>query len=302
MQFLAKERNRGDSKRNAAFLAIVFIISLTLLFPCTARSQDATIARDLANPFSSIWNIVNQINFNHLKGGPFGTTETQFNWNFQPVMPIPLNDQFNLITRPVIPYYRNPYVGIAPVAPFDFSDKVDFISGLGDMECAALIAPNRSEGIIYGIGVTIIAPTARNSILIGQGLWQAGPAAGLFYVTKKFVAGVFPQHWRAVSGVDKLHPGTRFTNLQYAVSYLPNPKLTLLSSANILIDWTKEEPNRWTVPLSLGVSYLYTFGKMPVSIGVNYQWVVKHPQDIQHQESILRLTFTPVIPSPFARK
>jgi hypothetical protein len=282
-------------------LGILMLIAITMSSVPKAQAQDATIARDLANPFSSIWNIVNQINFNHLKGGLLTESETQFNWNFQPVMPIPLNDQFNLITRPVIPYYKNPYVDISGTSLANLTEAVDFTSGLGDVELAALIAPNRSEGIIYGIGVTFIAPTARNSILIGQGLWQAGPAAGLFYVTKNFVAGVFPQHWRAVSGVDRLHPGTRFTNLQYGISYLPNPKLTLLSSANILIDWTKEEPNRWTVPLSLGISYLYTFGKMPVSIGINYQWVVKHPQDIRHQESILRITFTPVIRSPFAR-
>ena len=44
------------------------------------------------------------------------------------------------------------------------------------------------------------------------------------------------------------------------------------------------------------------FGKLPVQIGVSYQWVVKHPADIEHQDSIVRLTFTPVIPSPFAKK
>jgi hypothetical protein len=148
----------------------------------------------------------------------------------------------------------------------------------------------------------LIAPTAGDSTHIGQGLWQAGPAAGLFYVSKQFVAGVFPQHWQAVSGVDNEHPGTRFTNLQYAVSYLPTPKLTIFSSQNILIDWTKDEANRWTVPVGIGVSYLFDFGKLPVSIGINCQTIVKHPADLPHQESIIRITFTPVIPSPFAKK
>ena len=77
---------------------------------------------------------------------------------------------------------------------------------------------------------------------------------------------------------------------------------TIISSANILIDWTKDEANRWTVPLAIGASYLVHLGKLPVQIGASYQWVVKHPVDIEHQESIVRLTFTPVIPSPFAKK
>lgn len=275
-------------------VGVGLIAALLSLFPCPSAADGENIARDLANPFSSLWNIVNQINFNQLKGGLFQESHTQFNWNLQPVMPIPLNGMFNLVNRPVFPYYSNPYL--------DFPGEVQYASGLGDIELASVLVPNKGEGLIVGFGATFIFPTARDSKHIGQGLFQAGPAGGLFYVSKQFVCGVFPQHWHSVSGVDDEHPATRFTNLQYGVSYLPTPKLTILSSANILIDWTKDEANRWTVPASLGVSYLFTFGKMPVSIGINYQWIVKHPADLPHQESIVRLTFTPVIPSPFAKK
>jgi hypothetical protein len=109
----------------------------------------------------------------------------------------------------------------------------------------------------------MIAPTAYDSTHICQEPWQAGPAAGLFYVSKQFVAGVFPQHWAAVSGVDNEHPGTRFTNLQYGISCLPTPEVTLLSSASILIDWTKDVANRWTVLLLIGASYLFHFDNCP---------------------------------------
>jgi hypothetical protein len=272
----------------------IMAIVLTVVCPSTSIADGENIARDLANPFSSLWNIVNQINFNKLKGGLFERPHTQFNWNLQPVMPVPLTDQFNMVNRPVFPYYSNPYV--------DVTGEIEYASGLGDIQLASLLVPNKAEGVIYGIGITLIAPTARDSVHIGQGVWQAGPAAGLFYVSKQFVAGVFPQHWHSVSGVDDEHPATRFTNLQYAVSYLPTPELTIFTSNNILIDWTKDAANRWTIPVGIGASYLLHLGELPVSVGINYQWIVKHPADIQHQESIVRLTFTPVIPSPFAKK
>jgi hypothetical protein len=276
--------------------SIAFPIIAILLFWLSASlaAAEGNVARDLANPFSSLWNVVNQINFNKLKGGEFRNAHTQFNWNLQPVMPMPLNGQFNLVNRPVIPFFKNPYV--------DFPGETAHASGLGDIQLASLIVPTKSEGLIYGLGITLIAPTAKDSTHVGQGLWQAGPAAGLFYVSEQFVAGVFPQHWHAVSGVDNEHPSTRFTNLQYAVSYLPTPELTIFTSNNILIDWTKDEANRWTVPVGIGVSYLFHFGTLPVSIGINFQKIVKHPADLPHQESIIRLTFTPVIPSPFAKK
>jgi len=284
-------KKRSSLHTIAASLA--FIAAILFSWPSQAQAQSEDIARDLANPFSSLWNVVNQINLNRLKGGLFLESHTQFNWNLQPVMPIPLTSEFNLINRPVFPYYKSPYVD---------STGLNWAWGLGDMQLASLLAPNKAEGIIWGLGVTMIAPTAQDSKHIGQGLWQLGPAAGLFYVSKSFVAGVFPQHWESVSGVSNEHPATRFTNLQYGVSYLPTPELTILSSANILIDWTKDEDNRWTVPLSLGASYLFHFGGLPISMGVNYQWIVRHPADYPHQESIVRLTFTPVIPSPFAKK
>jgi hypothetical protein len=294
-------------------VALAFIAALILLCPSPSAADGEDISRDLANPFSSLWSIGNQINFNQLKGGTFRDSQTQFNWNFQPVMPVPFNGYFNLINRMVIPYYNTPLMDFAADLRFvpgvggfqrpviGLSGDLGYASGIGDIIWASLISPNKAEGIIYGLGVTIQAPTA-SSAMIGSGLWQAGPAAGLFYVSKQFIAGLFPQHWHSLGGTDNQHPATRFTNLQYAVAYLPTPELTISSSANILIDWTKDEANRWTVPLAIGASYLVHLGKLPVQIGVSYQWVVRHPVDIEHQDSIVRLTFTPVIPSPFAKK
>ncbi len=136
----------------------------------------------------------------------------------------------------------------------------------------------------------------------GSELGNVGPAAGLFYVNNEFVADVFLQHWKSVGGEDSRNLGKRYTNLQCSVIYLPTLKSIMASSANILIDWTKDDANRWTVPLAIGALYLVNVGKLPIQIGAGYQWVVRHPADIQHQESIVRLTFTPVIPSPFAKK
>jgi hypothetical protein len=291
----------------------LLLIAILLMSSSITLAQEDNTSRDLANPFSSRWSIVNQINFNQLKGGLLTDNHTQFNWNFQPVMPVPFNGSYNLVNRMVIPFYNTPYVDLNldyQFAPGIGRVQVDGValygdvqntSGLGDIIWASLLSPNKPEGLIYGFGITVQAPTA-SSVNFGSGLWQVGPAAGLFYVSKQFVAGVFPQHWKSVGGEDKRNPGTRFTNVQYGISYLPTSKLTIASSANILIDWTKDDANRWTVPLAIGALYLVNVGKQPIQIGASYQWVVKHPADIQHQESIVRLTITPVVSSPFAKK
>ena len=57
--------------------------------------------RQLANPVSSVWSIANQFNNFELNNGQWNN-----NWNFQPVMPVSLTKDWNLITRPVMPLYN----------------------------------------------------------------------------------------------------------------------------------------------------------------------------------------------------
>jgi hypothetical protein len=148
---------------------LVMAAFLMLVSPSASTVDEQDIARDLANPFSRLLNIVNQINSNQLKGGEFRDSHTQFNWNLQPVMPIPFNGQFSIVNRQVFPYYSNPYL--------DETGEIAFASGLGDIQLASVLVSNNSEGFFYEFGVTFIAPTAKDSVHIVQGLWQAGLAA-----------------------------------------------------------------------------------------------------------------------------
>src|SRR5262245_19789472 len=67
-----------------------------------ATQGDAESASDLnrklTNPVSSIWSIESQFNNFELNNGQWSN-----NWNFQPVLPVSLTKDWNLITRPVMP-------------------------------------------------------------------------------------------------------------------------------------------------------------------------------------------------------
>ena len=72
--------------------------------PATEEHGDLTgLARDLNNPVGPVWNIVTQNNFYFLKGFPSGAYRGEYVMNFQPVLPIPLTQQWSLVFRPVIP-------------------------------------------------------------------------------------------------------------------------------------------------------------------------------------------------------
>ena len=143
--------------------------------------------RKLTNPVSSIWSISNQFNNFELNNGQWNN-----NWNFQPVLPVSLTKDWNLITRPVMPFYN-----IVPheTAPNEFERD----AGLGDLALLELLSPANSGNWVLGVGPTAIFPTA-TSRFTGQGKWQLGPSVVVGYLTKEFFIGVFPQQWWSVGG------------------------------------------------------------------------------------------------------
>ena len=66
----------------------------------------------------------------------------------------------------------------------------------------------------------------------------------------------------------------------------------------ITADWEADSDNRWTVPIGLGVYKTHFFGKMPIKMGVEFQWMPVRP-DTLGQVFNIRLTIAPVIPSFF---
>ena len=151
--------------------------------------------RKLTNPVSSIWSISNQFNNFELNNGQWSN-----NWNFQPVMPVSLIKDLNLITRPVMPFYN-----IVPheTSPGDFARD----AGLGDLTLLELLSPANSNNWVLGAG-----PTA-TSHFTGQGKWQLGPSVVVGYLTKQYFIGVFPQQWWSVGG-EHGRPDTNQMNLQ----------------------------------------------------------------------------------------
>jgi hypothetical protein len=118
--------------------------------------------RQLTNPVSSIWSISNQFNNFELNNGHWNN-----NWNFQPVLPVGLTKDWNLITRPVMPFYN-----IVPheTAPGEFERA----AGLGDLTLLELLSPAHSDNWVLGAGPTAIFPTA-TSHFTGPGQVAAWP-------------------------------------------------------------------------------------------------------------------------------
>jgi hypothetical protein len=247
----------------------------------TTEPSASELNRQLTNPVSSIWSIANQFNNFELNNGHWNN-----NWNFQPVLPLSLTKDWNLITRPVMPFYN-----IVPheTAPGQFERA----AGLGDLALLELLSPAHSGNWVLGAGPTFIFPTA-TSHFTGQGKWQAGPSVVVGYLTKQFFLGVFPQQWWSIGG-EHGRPDTNQMNLQPIATIFFGEGWSIGYSGNILADWTAPSEDVWTVPIGLGLAKVVKLGRLPVKLQLAVQYMPVHPR-ISGQEWNVQISITPVIP------
>jgi hypothetical protein len=191
--------------------------------PTEAKSL-TEVNKELSNPISSIWAIAFQQNTYWLNK----PERNNVNLQFQPMLPISLTENWNLITRPVAPLLNStPYL--------NESENLHRVTGFGDTVLVSMLSPtDRLVGNwLLAAGPTFIFPTASNSRL-GQNKWQLGPAGVFGYLGEKFIVGVFPQQWWSTGG-----PGSNTIsqlNAQYFASYFLPHGWSIGTSPNILVN------------------------------------------------------------------
>ena len=242
------------------------------------------VNKQLSNPVSSYWSLTMQFN-------NYSLANHQWNENmqFQPVLPVGLTKDWNLITRPVLPLYNSVPVPVAG-DPHKAYNQTTAFGDLLDME---LLSPAHSGPWLLGAGPSFIFPTA-TSKWTGQGKWQAGPAVVFGYLTKEFIVGVFPQQWWSIGGSTD-RPFTSQMNLQPFAAWFFAPGWSLGYSGNILANWRAPSKDVWTVPLGLGLGKVVKLGPLPVKFSLAGQWMAVHPSTTG-QEWNIQVQITPVIP------
>ncbi|HVH17617.1 MAG TPA: hypothetical protein VNF72_04905 [Myxococcota bacterium] len=250
--------------------------------------------RQLNNPVSSIWSLNFQNNIISMKNSGedlpnwhHGNSEWFYNLNFQPVLPLKLTESWNVISRPVFPFYAE-----RPVLDNDeFQDE----GGLGDITLFSLFSPAQEQsGILWGVGPSFIFPSATKDAL-GQEKWQAGPAAVALHLGHEWIFGVLGQHWWSFAGADD-RPSTNQSNVQYFLYRLLPDQWQVGMGPVMTVDWNADEGNEVTFPIGLGAGKLVKFGKFPVKFTFEVDYAVVNPDDIG-QRWTLRLQIIPVLPS-----
>ena len=244
--------------------------------------NSAELAKKLSNPVANLISVPFQSNYDWGMG-PTGDG-WQYKLNIQPVIPISLNDKWNLISRTIL-----------PVVDQDRVIGASHQSGLGDTSQSLFFSPKAptASGWIWGAGPVFLLPTATDKLL-GTEKWGVGPTAVVLKQKGPWTVGLLANHiWSFAGHSDRREVNA--TYLQPFVTYSTSGGTTYAVNSESSYDWVGRQ---WTVPINLSVAQLFkpksTGLPMPIQLQVGYRFYLDAPGN--RPDSGVRLTLTALFP------
>ena len=229
-------------------------------FTGAALGDDAELAKKLSNPVSNMISVPFQFNWDTGIGPKDADAVTL---NIQPVVPFSLNEEWNLISRTIVPvrWSGSPANG------------VDSALGLGDTVQSLFFSPKEPVGDwILGAGPVALIPTGTDPAFQSRQFGLGPTAVGLrqhgawtYGVLVNHIWGIGPPSERAPVNATYLQP--------FLVHTWPSAtSVSLLSESTY--DWTNDQ---WTVPIIAAVSQVVSIGEQRVSLQVGGRYYADAP-------------------------
>ncbi len=218
------------------------------------------LAKAAQNPVGALISLPFQNNMN-FDVGPAERTQNVL--NIQPVWPIGLGENWNLITRTIVPVISQPAPG---------SDRT---SGLGDLSFTGFISPKQPGKIIWGVGPTLVFPTATDAVL-GSDKWSAGPAVVVLTMPGQWVIGALVSNVWSFAGEDERADINSFL-MQYFVNYNLPDGWYITSAPIITANWEADSGEQWTVPFGGGIGRVFKIGRQPINMQTQVFYNVETP-------------------------
>jgi hypothetical protein len=199
--------------------------------------------------------------------------------NIQPVIPFTLNENWNVISRTILPIIDQDDV------PFDGKGE----SGLGDIVQSLFFSPKEatSGGLVWGIGPVFNLPTATENEL-GSEKWGIGPTFVGLIQKGPITYGALLNHIESFAGDDG-RDDTSTSFVQPFWSYITKKKTTLGINTESTYNW---EEGDWSVPINLTAFQLVKAGNQLLQVGGGLRYWADSAKDGPDDWGLrLQLTF-----------
>jgi hypothetical protein len=221
-------------------------------------SQDE-LAKQLQNPIADLVSVPFQNDFN---GGGAAGLGAAYNPNFQPVFPIELTGSWNLILRPIVPYYSVPL------------PNGERSTGLGEIIVESFFSPSKASSFFWGIGPAFSFPTATNEA-VATGCFAVGPVIAAVYMEGPWVVGALFTQLDAFARMGSAH--LDMSSLQVFLNYNLPKAWSIGTAPTFMVNWN-QVGQQWTVPVGASIAKTLSIAKQPISLSFSYYANVVHPE------------------------
>ena len=233
--------------------------------PSQESTSEGELAKKTQNPVADLISVPIQNNFN-FNVGPDNQTQTVI--NIQPVVPISLNEDFNLVTRTILPVVDQP-------DPATNSSQF----GLGNLNMSLFLSPAKPRRFTWGVGPIFGFPTKTNDLL-GSNTFTVGPSAVVVAMPKHWVIGALAnQQW----SIGDAAPSQRVNALliQPFINYNLPEGWYLTSAPVITANWEafgNNSSDRWVIPIGGGFGKIVKTSGPPLNINLASYYNVVSPK------------------------
>ena len=217
-----------------------------------ASAKDEELQKQSQNPIADLVSLPFQSNTN-FNSGPFNRTQEIL--NIQPVVPMHLNEDWNVISRTIIPLVSQPDPA-----------KDSSTNGIGDITQSLFLSPTKPGKLIWGVGPVFTVPSASDPIL-GTGRVLFGPTAVFLTTPGHWVLGVLLNNQWSIGG-NSLRPAVNTGLAQPFVNYNMEHGWYLTTSPIITVNWLAAGGEQWTVPVGGGFGRVFRVGDQPINASI----------------------------------